>query len=213
MSSFESDFAKQTDVHGPEPSAPWIKVLGAIAVAALGLLVAGSAESAPAAPADMLPVPGGTFRMGADDEGEQDERPAHAVTVAAFLLDVDEVTNERYGECVKAGKCRAPDSLAGSKLTNGMPGEFKKPDHPVVGVSWSDARAYCEFRGKRLPPVPVDDPEAGQLAGEQDLAPVRAELGVPDGLRQLVHHPDGAAGGVDGEEGAAPPAARVLAAE
>ncbi len=152
MSGFEAEFAKQTDVHARDSSTRLrSRVLGAALVAALGVLASGSAESAPAAPADMLPVPGGTFRMGAEDEGEQDERPAHSVTVAAFLLDVDEVTNEKYAACVKAGKCRAPDSLAGSKLTHGMPAVFKKPDHPVVGVSWSDARAYCEFRGKRLP--------------------------------------------------------------
>jgi formylglycine-generating enzyme required for sulfatase activity len=108
-------------------------------------------SAAAAVPLDMLEVPGGTFEMGANDQGEQDERPAHGVTVNSFLLDQNEVTNADYGECVKAGACRAPDSLAGSKLTNGRPEEFKKPDHPVVGVSWSDATAYCAFRGKRLP--------------------------------------------------------------
>jgi formylglycine-generating enzyme required for sulfatase activity len=99
----------------------------------------------------MLEVPGGSFEMGANDEGEQDERPAHRVSVATFWLDRTEVTNADYAACVTAAKCRVPDSLIGSKLTNGQPLVFKRPAHPVVGVAWSDARAYCEFRGKRLP--------------------------------------------------------------
>jgi formylglycine-generating enzyme required for sulfatase activity len=41
----------------------------------------------PEVPEDMALVPAGTFSMGADDEGEMDERPAHSTTVKAFLLD------------------------------------------------------------------------------------------------------------------------------
>jgi formylglycine-generating enzyme required for sulfatase activity len=99
----------------------------------------------------MLLVPGGTFLMGSNDTGEEDERPAHSVTVRAFQLDVTEVTNHAYGECVAAKVCPAPDSLAGSPLVNGNPREFHRPEHPVVGVSWDDAAGYCEFQGKRLP--------------------------------------------------------------
>lgn len=99
----------------------------------------------------MLAVPGGTFVMGTDDEGEQDERPAHAVTIPGFWLDETEVTQRAYAACVAAGKCREADSLATSRLVSGHPEIFRRPDHPVVGVSWFDAKAYCDWRGRRLP--------------------------------------------------------------
>jgi formylglycine-generating enzyme required for sulfatase activity len=89
--------------------------------------------------------------MGTNDEGEQDERPAHSVTVSAFLLDRTEVTQAAYAECVHAGACKVPDALASSGLVYGHPEAFRTADKPVVGVSWFDASDYCAFRGRRLP--------------------------------------------------------------
>src|SRR5690606_30220082 len=102
-------------------------------------------------PSDMALVPAGTFLMGADDEGEQDERPAHEVSIGAFLLDLTEVTNAAYRECVTAKVCRAASTLEDSRLTNGMAHVFRRPTHPVAGVSWDDAKTYCEWKGRRLP--------------------------------------------------------------
>jgi len=99
----------------------------------------------------MLLVPAGTFVMGADDEGEMDERPAHPVTLPAFFLDITAVTNAEYDECVKAKVCQPYNPLTNSRLMNGQSHVFHRPAHPVVGVSWFDARTYCDWRGKRLP--------------------------------------------------------------
>jgi formylglycine-generating enzyme required for sulfatase activity len=99
----------------------------------------------------MLRVPGGTFTMGADVGGEEDEHPAHAVTVASFWLDRTEVTNEAYSACVRAGKCRPADPRVASRSRAGPDERFRGPRQPVVGVSWDDATAYCAFVGKRLP--------------------------------------------------------------
>ncbi len=106
--------------------------------------------SAAVAPAGMLRVPGGRFTMGADRGGEADERPAHAVTVVSFWLDATEVTNAAYQVCVDAGVCRAPDPTS-SAVYHLPDAKFRAPQQPVNEVSWSDARAYCAFVGKRLP--------------------------------------------------------------
>lgn len=52
-------------------------------------------------PAEMVKIPGGTFTMGRDD-GPEDERPAHEVTVAPFEMDATEVTVGQFAAFVKA---------------------------------------------------------------------------------------------------------------
>lgn len=95
----------------------------------------------------MLRVPAGTFTMGADTGGEGDERPSHPVTLAAFWLDRTEVTQEAYDACVAAKACVPPDP----EIVNIFGGLFKGPRKPVIGISWHAARAYCQWREKRLP--------------------------------------------------------------
>jgi formylglycine-generating enzyme required for sulfatase activity len=102
-------------------------------------------------PEDMGLVPGGTFVMGADDEGEMDERPAHEVTVESFLLDKTEVTNGAYKECVAEGKCEPYRDGVAKAMKYGSEREFRGDRQPVVGVSWFNAKKYCESHGKRLP--------------------------------------------------------------
>ena len=94
----------------------------------------------------MLLVSAGAFTMGADSGGQDDEHPAHTVTLAAFFLDRTEVTNAQWGECVAANGCRPKSAAVGSEHP-----DFNGPKQPVSGVSWDDAQAYCAWRGKRLP--------------------------------------------------------------
>ena len=88
--------------------------------------------------------------MGADTDGELDERPSHEVTVASFWLDTTEVTNEAYEACVTEGRCRPhdPTNAAHNGVDDRM---FRGPKQPVSGVSWDDAASYCSSRDKRLP--------------------------------------------------------------
>ena len=103
------------------------------------------------APDGMAFVPGGTFVMGLDGKGQEDEHPAHEVTLAAFFLDRTKVTNEAYASCVKASGCREKDIHVASKAHGGPDAAFDHPKQPVNGVSWSDAKAFCTWRGARLP--------------------------------------------------------------
>jgi sulfatase modifying factor 1 len=60
------------------------------------------ASSATAVPGtDMAWIPGGTFWMGSDN-GQEDEKPPHQVTVDGFWMDKTEVTNEKFEQFVRA---------------------------------------------------------------------------------------------------------------
>ena len=94
--------------------------------------------------AKMHLIPAGEFEMGNSlDEGGDDERPVHTVTVDSFYLDVYEVTNTQYKQFIEETGHTDPAFWDDPDLN--------APNHPVVGVSWYDAAAYCEWAGKRLP--------------------------------------------------------------
>ncbi len=108
-------------------------------------------SSALSAPSGMARIPGGCFQMGDHfKEGQDDELPVHKVCVSSFYMDVHEVTNAEYEACVKTGRCTAPDSKSSYTRTSYY-GNNKYDNHPVIQVSWSQARDYCSWAGKRLP--------------------------------------------------------------
>jgi formylglycine-generating enzyme required for sulfatase activity len=92
----------------------------------------------------MVYVPEGEFLVGSPaGEGDDNEHPRHMVYLDAFWIDRTEATNAQYGKCLDAGACRKPDYWDDS--------DFNAPGQPVVGVTWEDARTYCEWAGARLP--------------------------------------------------------------
>jgi formylglycine-generating enzyme required for sulfatase activity len=95
--------------------------------------------------AEMVKIPAGCFKMGSTESGE---KPVHEVTLSAYCIDKYPVTNAQYRKfCDATGRDYPPDPGFSS-----MPSYFTKmPEYPVVNVSWGDARAYCEWAGKRLP--------------------------------------------------------------
>jgi formylglycine-generating enzyme required for sulfatase activity len=130
----------------------------------------------------MLWVPGGTFVMGSDTGGQEDEHPAHPVTLRAFFLDRTEVTNQAYALCVSAGKCRAPAPESAHHF--GDDAAFRGPEQPVSSISWDDARGYCAFVGKRLPTeaeferAARGDDRRTYAWGNEPPAPERAVFGA-----------------------------------
>jgi formylglycine-generating enzyme required for sulfatase activity len=99
----------------------------------------------------MARVPSGTFTMGQDLGGEEDEHPAHRVTVKAFDLDLLEVTVADYLKCVEGGVCRMYRTDAAKSFKAGDDARYRQPTQPISGVSWDDATTYCRYVGKRLP--------------------------------------------------------------
>ena len=99
----------------------------------------------------MVSLPGGSFAMGTDSRDWPDARPLHDVTVGAFSLDRYETTNALWAACVRCQVCDPPEE--DSSFTGREPyyGNVEFEDHPVVYVSWQQARAFCEGRGGRLP--------------------------------------------------------------
>ncbi len=104
----------------------------------------------------MVFIPGGEFARGRThklpDDGLQwwpelltDDRPVRKIRVDAFYADVYEVTNLQYAKFVKATAHRAPYNWPGGVPPKG------KDNNPVAAIDWNDAKAYCEWAGKRLP--------------------------------------------------------------
>ncbi len=95
--------------------------------------------------APMVLIPAGEFVMGSPDgEGLDNEQPEHKVWVDAFYLDKYEVTNARYEKFMEETGHPMPKFWEQLDMT--VHGEL-----PVIGVSWQDAKAYCEWAEKRLP--------------------------------------------------------------
>ena len=79
----------------------------------------------------MVLVPAGRFTMG-DDNGQDDEMPAHEVKLDAFYMDKYEVTQKAYRK------------LMGKIPPTKMPGD----DRPVQQVTWLQAARYCNARSR-----------------------------------------------------------------
>ena len=95
-------------------------------------------------------IPAGKFTMGSDNTGDVGSQPAKEIFLEAFYIDKYEVTNKDYDACVYAVECRKPQRLGSATRIN----YYSNPafnDFPVIYLDCKMAKAYCEWRGARLP--------------------------------------------------------------
>jgi formylglycine-generating enzyme required for sulfatase activity len=114
----------------------------------------------------MVVIPAGSFKIGSDKF--EHERNGPEINIAKnFAVGKFEVTVSEYFACVQAGKCRAPGwhgvgekilkkkkdmkmtvsekyySILGTALTS--------EEHPIVGVSWDDAKDFVAWLNESSP--------------------------------------------------------------
>jgi len=105
---------------------------------------AATPTSAPSNKPNTVYIQGGTFILGSDS-GSEDETPQQDLIISAFNVDIYPVTNAEYKEFVDATGHNPPRTWDDGTYADGT------ADHPVTWVNWNDAKAYCEWAGKRLP--------------------------------------------------------------
>ena len=114
----------------------------------------------------MIYIPAGEFEMGSEDADE--EKPIHTVYLDAFWVDQTEITNAMFrkfldetGYVTDAETSRESWTYDGSSWSLTKNAYWSQPDgpgsnlngkndHPVVHISWNDAREYCRWAGGRL---------------------------------------------------------------
>ena len=149
------------------PSPKFYKLLLVAGLAAF-LFGCGKPAEKAAAPAGMVRIKGGSFRMGRTTECRY-EAPVHTVEVETFYIDEHEVTVAEFAKFVDATKyVTDAEKLGWSEVFDMVEREWKRVDgadlrhpegadstansnEPVCQISWNDAIAYACWTGKRLP--------------------------------------------------------------
>lgn len=107
---------------------------------------ASATSASPEVASDMILVPAGEFVMGCGAGCDATDLPARKVFVGAFAIDRTEATVSDYAECVKARRCVAPSRGGYCNW-----GRADRRDHPINCLNWGQAKAFCEWKDKRLP--------------------------------------------------------------
>jgi len=120
-------------------------------------------------------VPSGPFTMGSADDSSSlfgKETPQHEVNLPAFRVSKYPVTNAQFAAFVKAGGYRERQywTEAGWRQKGqrewigpydfGEP--FNLPNHPVVGVTWYEAVAFCRWLTEQLR-------QCGELGADEEI--------------------------------------------
>jgi iron(II)-dependent oxidoreductase len=118
----------------------------------LGLL------SAPGPGPETIPIAGGEYEIGASARGfaYDNERPRHTVELAPFEINRTPVTNATYIQFMEETAADPPlywerEGDGGWVLTKLGGRDPIDPAHPVLHISWHEAKALARWAGKRLP--------------------------------------------------------------
>ncbi len=90
----------------------------------------------------LIAIEGGTFIFG-NDSGQENEKPRQKISIPPFAMNRTEVSNAQYQRFVAATGHRS--TFYGGHPMLGL------DDRPAVGLSWSDAEAFCKFYDLELP--------------------------------------------------------------
>jgi sulfatase modifying factor 1 len=101
-------------------------------------------------------IPAGEFLMGSDDSdpmASSDEKvngkKHHVRITKAFYLGTTEVTVGQFRKFVDQSGYQTEAEKAGEGKTWRSSGYPQTDDHPVVYVSWNDAKAFCDWLSKK----------------------------------------------------------------
>ena len=84
---------------------------------------------------EMVVIPSGTFWMGSRDEGFDEEKPQHKVTISqSFALSRYAITFDEYDQFCEETDREMPDDEG-----------WGRERRPVINVSFADALAYCDW--------------------------------------------------------------------
>ncbi len=103
--------------------------------------------SATASADGMVEVAGGEYTLGTDrpESNDSETLTQTGVAVDGFFIDTTEVTNAAWKSFVDVAGAAPPASWGRSGFDEAL------ADHPVLGVNFDWATAYCVSLGKRLP--------------------------------------------------------------
>lgn len=118
---------------------------------------------------EWISISAGDFTMGSlpgDPYAQTNEQPQHTVYLDAYQISKYEITNSQYKSFMDAGgysniaywtadgwtwktnnSITEPAYWSAGTYNSGM----VFPNHPVVGVSWHEAYAFCNWAGAHLP--------------------------------------------------------------
>ena len=147
-------------------------------------------------PIGMVYIPGGTVNLGEQDEFLTAPRnnPRRSITVNSFLMDKYEITNLNWNEYLHwldvvfgtvapelVERAKPDQTVWHDDLAYNDPYDqnyFEHPGfsfYPVVGISWEQAMAYCQWRTDRVNELALVRAGAIAVPSFADLQPIDDE--------------------------------------